>query len=119
MRSTSPGWCSSGSRRKAGWRASLEHNQRKAALLYEYLDTSSFFTSPVAKADRSLMNVPFKLRDDKLDEAFLKGAQQRGMLQLKGHRSVGGMRASIYNAMPIEGVQALVAYLREFETQHG
>ena len=72
-----------------------------------------------AKADRSLMNVPFKLKDDALDEAFLKGAQARGMLQLKGHRSVGGMRASIYNAMPIEGVQALVAYMKEFEAQHG
>ena len=65
------------------------------------------------------MNVPFKLRDPALDEAFLKGAQARGMLQLKGHRSVGGMRASIYNAMPIEGVQALVAYMKEFEAQHG
>ena len=61
------------------------------------------------------MNVPFKLRDESLDGAFLKGAQQRGLLQLKGHRSVGGMRASIYNAMPIEGVQALVDYMREFE----
>jgi phosphoserine aminotransferase len=65
------------------------------------------------------MNVPFKLRDEALDAAFLKGAQQRGLLQLKGHRSVGGMRASIYNAMPIEGVQALVDYLREFERSHG
>jgi hypothetical protein len=61
------------------------------------------------------MNVPFKLKDESLDEAFLKGAQQRGMLQLKGHRSVGGMRASIYNAMPVEGVKALVAYMKEFE----
>ena len=69
--------------------------------------------------DRSLMNVPFKLRDEALDEAFLKGAQARGMVQLKGHRSVGGMRASIYNAMPIEGVQALVDYMREFEATHG
>jgi phosphoserine aminotransferase len=65
------------------------------------------------------MNIPFKLRDESLDAAFLKGAQQRGLLQLKGHRSVGGMRASIYNAMPIEGVQALVNYLREFERSHG
>ena len=63
------------------------------------------------------MNVPFKLRDESLDDAFLKGAQARGMVQLKGHRSVGGMRASIYNAMPIEGVQALVAYMKEFEAQ--
>jgi phosphoserine aminotransferase len=69
--------------------------------------------------DRSRMNVPFRLRDQKLDEAFLKGAKERGMVQLKGHRAVGGMRASIYNAMPIEGVQALVDYMRDFEKQHG
>jgi len=72
----------------------------------------------VAKEDRSLMNVPFKLKDESLDEAFLKGAQAKGMIQLKGHRSVGGMRASIYNAMPIEGVQSLVAYMREFSGKH-
>jgi phosphoserine aminotransferase len=71
------------------------HNRKKAAVLYDYLDQTSFYKSPVARADRSLMNVPFKLRDDKLDDAFLKGAQARGMVQLKGHRSVGGMRASI------------------------
>jgi len=65
------------------------------------------------------MNVPFKLRDPGLDEAFLKGAKERGMVQLKGHRSVGGMRASIYNAMPLEGVQALAEYMREFERKHG
>ena len=65
------------------------------------------------------MNVPFKLKNEALDEEFLKGAKQRGMVQLKGHRSVGGMRASIYNAMPIEGVKALVEYMREFEAKHG
>jgi phosphoserine aminotransferase len=65
------------------------------------------------------MNVPFKLRDASLDEAFLKGAKERGMVQLKGHRAVGGMRASIYNAMPIEGVQTLVSYLEDFEREHG
>ena len=65
------------------------------------------------------MNVPFALKDAALDEAFLKGAKERGLLQLKGHRSVGGMRASIYNAMPIEGVQALVQFMREFERKHG
>ena len=103
-----------------GGLAAMEaHNQAKAALLYDYLDTSSFYKNPVARADRSLMNVPFKLRDDTLDAAFLKGAEERGMLQLKGHRSVGGMRASIYNAMPIEGVKALVAYMKEFEAAHG
>jgi phosphoserine aminotransferase len=73
----------------------------------------------VAEDCRSLMNVPFKLKDEALDEAFLKGAKARGMVQLKGHRSVGGMRASIYNAMPVEGVQALVAYMKEFEAKNG
>ena len=95
------------------------HNRRKAALLYDYLDTTGFYSAPVAKDCRSLMNVPFKLKDEALDGAFLKGAEARGMVQLKGHRSVGGMRASIYNAMPIEGVQALVVYMQEFEAQHG
>ncbi len=94
-------------------------NRAKAALLYDYLDGASFYANPVAPDDRSIMNVPFTLADSKLDEAFLQGAQQRGMVQLKGHRSVGGMRASIYNAMPIEGVQALVAYMQEFEASHG
>lgn len=94
-------------------------NQEKAALLYGHLDASAFYSSPVQADCRSLMNVPFKLRDDTLDEAFLKGAKERGMVQLKGHRSVGGMRASIYNAMPVEGVRALVAYMKEFEAQHG
>jgi len=102
-----------------GLKAMEEHNKAKAALLYEYLDNSKFFRNPVAKADRSLMNVPFKLKDESLDDAFLKGAQARGMIQLKGHRSVGGMRASIYNAMPIEGVKSLVAYMKDFEGQHG
>jgi len=96
-----------------------KRNIAKAGLLYDYLDQSGLFVSPVDKRDRSRMNVPFKLRDESLDEAFLKGAQQRAMLQLKGHRSVGGMRASIYNAMPIEGVKALVGYMQEFEKSHG
>jgi phosphoserine aminotransferase len=95
------------------------HNRAKAALLYDHIDASAVFSSPVAREDRSLMNVPFKLRDESLDEAFLKGAQARSMLQLKGHRSVGGMRASIYNAMPVEGVKALVASMQEFEASHG
>ena len=101
-----------------GLEAMAEHNRAKAKVLYDFLDDSRFFRNPVAKEDRSLMNVPFKLKDDALDDAFLKGAQARGMIQLKGHRSVGGMRASIYNAMPIEGVQALVAYMKDFEAQH-
>ncbi|GAB3470381.1 3-phosphoserine/phosphohydroxythreonine transaminase [Polaromonas eurypsychrophila] len=102
-----------------GLKAMEEHNRIKAAVLYDYLDATSFYSNPVAREDRSLMNVPFKLRDESLDEAFLKGAQGRGMVQLKGHRSVGGMRASIYNAMSVEGVQALVAYMKEFEASHG
>ena len=95
-----------------------ERNIAKAKLLYDYLDASDFYANPVRKEDRSRMNVPFKLRDESLDAAFLKGAEERGMVQLKGHRAVGGMRASIYNAMPIEGVQALVAWMREFERAH-
>jgi phosphoserine aminotransferase len=101
-----------------GLQAMEEHNRAKARVLYEFLDNSAFYRNPVAKDDRSLMNVPFKLKDDALDEAFLKGAQAKGMVQLKGHRSVGGMRASIYNAMPIDGVKALVAYMKEFEAAH-
>ncbi len=104
---------------QGGLKAMEAHNRAKAAILYDHLDGSKFFRNPVAKEDRSLMNVPFKLRDESLDEAFLKGAQARGMIQLKGHRSVGGMRASIYNAMPVEGVKALVAYMKEFEASHG
>ena len=95
------------------------HNRAKAALLYDFLDTTPFYSAPVARDCRSLMNVPFKLHDDALDGAFLKGAEARGMVQLKGHRSVGGMRASIYNAMPVDGVRALVAYMKEFEAAHG
>jgi phosphoserine aminotransferase len=91
----------------------------KAAVLYDYLDRSAFYVNPVQKEDRSRMNVPFRLRDASLDGAFLKGAEARGMVQLKGHRSVGGMRASIYNAMPIEGVRALVDYMADFERTHG
>jgi phosphoserine aminotransferase len=106
--------------KKQGGLASIEkHNAAKAKLLYDYLDQSRFFVSPVRREDRSRMNVPFTLKDAALDEEFLKGAKQRGMVQLKGHRSVGGMRASIYNAMPIEGVQRLVDYMREFEAQRG
>jgi phosphoserine aminotransferase len=106
--------------KQQGGLAAMERtNVAKAKLLYDYLDQSGFFHNPVAKEDRSRMNVPFTLKDAKLDEEFLKGAVERGMVQLKGHRSVGGMRASIYNAMPIEGVRALVDYMREFEQKHG
>ena len=104
---------------QGGLAAMAERNRSKAALLYDHLDATSFYRSPVQRDCRSLMNVPFKLRDESLDGAFLKGAEARGMVQLKGHRSVGGMRASIYNAMPTEGVQALVSYMKEFEARHG
>jgi phosphoserine aminotransferase len=104
---------------QGGLGAMEARNRTKAAILYDHLDASTFFRNPVAKDARSLMNVPFKLKDEALDGEFLKGAESRGMVQLKGHRSVGGMRASIYNAMPIEGVQALVAYMKEFEAKHG
>jgi len=106
--------------KQLGGLAAIEQiNSEKSKLLYDYLDQSPFFRNPVAKEDRSRMNVPFTLKDAKLDEPFLKGAVERGMVQLKGHRSVGGMRASIYNAMPVEGVRALVDYMREFEKKHG
>ena len=104
---------------KGGLAAMEVINRAKAKLLYDFLDASKFFVSPVAVENRSLMNIPFTLKDASLEEEFLKGAKTRGMAQLKGHKSVGGMRASIYNAMPIEGVQALVAYMKEFEQQHG
>jgi len=94
-------------------------NRAKARLLYDTLDSSSFFISPVAKENRSLMNVPFALKDPTLDEVFLKGAEEYKLTYLRGHRSVGGMRASIYNAMPVEGVQTLVDYMRKFEKQYG
>jgi len=104
---------------QGGIEAIERKNVAKAKLLYDYLDRTSFYLNPVRKEDRSRMNVPFRLRDESLDEAFLKGAKERGMIQLKGHRSVGGMRASIYNAMPIEGVQALLDYMGDFERRHG
>jgi phosphoserine aminotransferase len=94
-------------------------NVEKARLLYDYLDSTPFYNNPVAKEDRSRMNVPFTLANPALDDSFLKGAAARGMVQLKGHRSVGGMRASIYNAMPLEGVQRLVQYMKEFEARNG
>ncbi|CAN4271373.1 SerC Phosphoserine aminotransferase [Methylophilaceae bacterium] len=93
-------------------------NIAKAKLLYDSIDASDFYVNRVALANRSRMNIPFYLQDEGLNAAFLQGAEARGLLQLKGHRAVGGMRASIYNAMPIEGVQALVAYMQDFERSH-
>jgi len=106
-------------KQQGGVAAIEKTNIAKAKLLYDFLDQSRFFANPVAREDRSRMNVPFTLANKELDGAFLKGAEERGMVQLKGHRSVGGMRASIYNAMPIEGVQRLVDYMKEFEARHG
>jgi phosphoserine aminotransferase len=106
--------------KKQGGLAGIEkRNIEKAALLYDYIDATGYYRNPVAKADRSRMNVPFTLKDESLDDVFLKGAKAAGMVQLKGHRSVGGMRASIYNAMPLEGVSTLVEFMREFERTHG
>ncbi len=104
---------------QGGLAAMEARNRAKAALLYGYLDSTAFYRAPVAQDSRSLMNVTFFLKDEQLNDAFLKGADARGLVQLKGHRVVGGMRASLYNAMPLEGVQALVAYLKEFEAAHG
>ncbi len=103
-----------------GGLAAMERlNRAKAELLYGTLDASGFYRAPVARDCRSRMNVPFFLHDSRLDAEFLKGAEERGLVQLKGHRVVGGMRASLYNAMPLEGVQALVDYLKAFEARHG
>jgi phosphoserine aminotransferase len=102
-----------------GLKKIAEINRAKAAVLYDFLDQTEFYYSPVDKEDRSLMNVPFRLRNEALNDDFLKQTKARGMVELKGHRAVGGMRASIYNAMPIEGVKALVEFMREFQAKHG
>lgn len=91
------------------------HNEKKAAILYDYLDSSNMFSGTVVKKDRSLMNVPFVTGNEELDSKFVKEATAAGFVNLKGHRSVGGMRASIYNAMPIEGVEKLVEFMKAFE----
>ncbi|OGB30116.1 MAG: phosphoserine transaminase [Burkholderiales bacterium RIFCSPLOWO2_12_FULL_61_40] len=105
-------------KRQGGVQAMEARNIAKAALLYDAIDNSRFFINKVHPDCRSRMNVPFFLRDESRNDAFLSGAKAAGLLQLKGHKSVGGMRASIYNAMPLEGVQALVNYMREFERLH-
>ena len=93
-------------------------NIAKAKLLYDYIDNTSFYSNTIAINNRSRMNIPFYLRDESLNASFLKEAESNGLLQLKGHRLVGGMRASIYNAMPIEGVQALLVFMKNFENKH-
>jgi len=106
-------------KRQGGVAAMEAQNIAKARLLYDTIDHSQLYVNRVARNCRSRMNVPFFLRDERRNEAFLAGARAHGLLQLKGHKSVGGMRASIYNAMPLEGVQALVDYMREFEKTPG
>ena len=103
---------------KGGLAEMEKHNQAKAKLLYDFLDESALFKGTVRACDRSLMNVPFVTGSDELDAEFVKAASAAGFVNLKGHRSVGGMRASIYNAMPIEGVEALVAFMKDFEAKH-
>ena len=94
------------------------HNEKKAAILYDFLDSSKMFHGTVVKEDRSLMNVPFVTGNEELDAKFVKEATAAGFVNLKGHRTVGGMRASIYNAMPIEGVEKLVAFMKDFEEKN-
>lgn len=101
-----------------GVSAIAEINNKKANILYDFLDESKLFTSPVSPESRSIMNIPFVTPSAELDVAFIKGATARGLQTLKGHRSVGGMRASIYNAMPVEGVEKLVQYMKEFEANN-
>jgi len=106
--------------KRQGGIAAMERNAvARSRMLYDFIDGSGFYRNPVRPADRSRMNVPFTLADTRLDAEFLKGAEARGMVQLKGHRTVGGMRASIYNAMPMAGVETLVQYMREFAVKKG
>lgn len=103
---------------KGGLAAMKEHNEKKAAILYDFLDASSMFKGTVEKDSRSLMNVPFITGDDELNAKFISEAKAAGFINLKGHRSVGGMRASIYNAMPVEGVTKLVEFMDKFEKEN-
>ena len=105
-------------KKQGGLEAIAAHNERKAKLLYDFLDQSEMFKGTVRKEDRSLMNVPFVTGDKDLDAKFVKAADAAGLKNLNGHRSVGGMRASIYNAMPYEGVEALVEFMRKFEKEN-
>ncbi len=122
MYNTPPCWCIYMAKLVFDWIKRIggltemkRRNEAKANILYDYLDESKLFKGTVVKEDRSLMNVPFVTGDPDLDAAFIKGCTENGLINIKGHRSVGGMRASIYNAMPIEGVEKLVAYMKEFE----
>ena len=106
-------------KKMGGLSAMKERNENKARILYDFLDSSSLFKGTVVPADRSLMNVPFVTGNKDLDAKFVKEAQEAGLENLKGHRTVGGMRASIYNAMPVEGVEALVNFMKNFEKENG
>lgn len=106
-------------KKMGGLSAMKERNEKKAKILYDFLDSSSLFKGTVVPEDRSLMNVPFITGNKELDAKFVKEAQEAGLENLKGHRSVGGMRASIYNAMPVEGVEALVNFMKNFEKENG
>jgi len=106
-------------KRNGGLKAMGERNRAKAELLYGTIDGSSFYRNPVAKDARSWMNVPFTLAKPELDKIFTSEAKEAGLVTLEGHRSVGGMRASIYNAMPLEGVLALVGFMKDFERRYG
>ena len=105
-------------KKMGGLSAMKERNEAKAKLLYDYLDESRLFHGTVVKEDRSLMNVPFVTGDKDLDAKFVKAAEEAGFVNLKGHRTVGGMRASIYNAMPVEGVEKLVEFMKKFESEN-
>ena len=105
-------------KKQGGLTAMKQHNEEKAKILYDFLDGSSMFRGTVRKEDRSLMNVPFVTGDKELDAKFVKEAEAAGFVNLKGHRTVGGMRASIYNAMPKEGVEQLVAFMKKFEEEN-
>ena len=105
-------------KKQGGLEAMKAHNEKKAKILYDYLDESKLFHGTVEKESRSLMNVPFVTGNADLDAKFVKEAKEAGFENLKGHRTVGGMRASIYNAMPIEGVEALVEFMKKFEKEN-
>ena len=105
-------------KRLGGIKAIQKINEYKAGLLYDFIDNSAFYTNRVERTDRSIMNVPFFTPSAELDAAFIEGATKAGLVSLKGHRAAGGMRASIYNAMPVEGVQALIGYMKEFEKEN-
>ncbi|HCW23641.1 MAG TPA: 3-phosphoserine/phosphohydroxythreonine aminotransferase [Lachnospiraceae bacterium] len=104
--------------KNGGLTAMAQKNEAKAKIFYDYLDESKLFTGTVRKQDRSLMNAPFVTGDKDLDAEFVREAAEQGLVSLKGHRTVGGMRASMYNAMPVEGVEKLVAFMKEFEAKH-